>query len=131
MVRELGTALDTLRTARNKAYEKEKSDLCQRLKDSEQSVDMLRMEIDNAEYGVLLPWFNKEKVETAHLDKMIDFEKTLHSMLKDIAHEASEVGRAVSEDNREAERAADKLNRTTKRIKDKFQERKDYLTGIA
>ncbi len=62
---------------------------------------------------------------------MIDFDKTFDSLLKDILHESSEVGRAVSEEESEAERAIERLNKVTKRLSDKFQERKNYLTGIA
>lgn len=129
MVRELGTAIDTLRNTRNAAYDAKKEELCQRLKDCEHSVDLLRMEISNAEYGALA-FFREDKIETKHLDKMIDFDKTFETLLKDIQQGSSEVEKASSENDQEAEKAISKLNQQTKKLKDKFQERKSYLSGI-
>ena len=83
MVRELGTAIDSLREARNQAHDAKNENLSGILKGCDHYVDLLRMEIDNAEHGAL-PFFEKEKIETRHLNKMIDFDKTFETLLRDI-----------------------------------------------
>ncbi len=129
MVRQLGSAIDSLRNARNRAHDAGNDDLRQKLKDCEHSVDLLRMEISNAEYGAL-PFFEKDKVETRHLDKMVDFDKTFESLMKDIVHECSEVEKASADNPGDAGKSIEKVSRLAKQLKDKFQERKSYLAGV-
>lgn len=127
MVRELQSAIENLRSIRDIAHSAGKAELVKSVRECETAVQVLRDEIDTASYGTSI-FFTQDKVDSRHLDKMLDFEKTFDAMLGDITRGSLDVKTAVTSGDTDTQ--ISKLNTLTKRLRDKFKERADYLTGL-
>ena len=131
VVGELSKSITTLQEARDIAYKNNQTEVVNQLKEISNSIDSLRLEVENAEYG-RSSFFIKDAPSSSAIARMVEFDRTFDSLVR----EASFASKELYEDTTTF-KIADISNKTKElqkkisQLRNKFKDRKDYLTGMA
>lgn len=131
IVGELSKSITTLQEARDIAYKNNQTEVVNQLKELSNSIDSLRLEVENAEYGNS-SFFVKDAPSSSAIARMVEFDRTFDSLVKEVSFASKEVYEDTS-----ASKIADISNKTKEiqkkisQLRNKIRERKDYLIGMA
>lgn len=127
MVSALAGARQMLKKAQNDSQTAGKSDEAQFVKKSVDGLDNLSRRIENASYGDVA-LFKAGKISEKELNSLLDFERKMDALIKDVNVEAEAAGAAVASGNYVA--LLDRLRDLDKRVIElgnRFTDRDRYL----
>lgn len=129
--RELKKAHATLKEIGALAYRDERRDILDHLEDTVETLDVFRMEVENAEYGIS-PFFKEENMDDAGVRRMIEFDAQMFDELEVIT-KASELLYDGTLDGKTSDFIIQlrKIKRSADSARNQFKNRRDFLINIA
>jgi hypothetical protein len=129
--RELEKSYKTLTEVSDLAYKDEKRDVVEHIKDTLNTIDLVRKEIANAAYG-MSPLFDQDNVDSKNIIRMIEFDAKLLDELVVITQACDIVYDNVLEGNTsDIILQSRKMKRSVDKMRNIFSDRNDFLTNLA
>ena len=129
--RELNKSYKTLKEVSDLAYKDDRRDVLDHIKDTLNTIDLVKSEIENAAYG-MSPLFVRENVDNRNIIRMVEFDAKLLDELT-IITEASDIiyDNVLDGNTSDMILQIRKLKRSVDKTRNLFTDRNDYLTNLA
>ncbi|MCJ2520240.1 MAG: hypothetical protein LN412_04740 [Candidatus Thermoplasmatota archaeon] len=130
LTRELEKSLNTLKEIGSLAYKDERRDILDHLKDVTNTIDLFRMEIANAEYG-MSTFFKNDEASYQDIRRMIEFDAKMLDEIEVVSKASDLLYDGVLE-GKTADFVSQivKVKRSVDSARNQFKDRKDFLISI-
>lgn len=131
VVGELSKSITNLQEARDIAHKNNQAEVVTQLKELSNSIDNLRLEVENAQYGKSL-FFVKDAPSSSSIERMVEFDRTFDSLIREACFTSKELYEDIaSSKTTDVSAKVKELQKKISQLRNKFKDRKDYLTGMA
>ncbi len=131
LTRELEKSLNTLKEIGSLAYKDERRDVLDHLKDTTNAIDLFRMEIGNAEYG-MSKFFDTEEMSYQNIRHMVEFDAKMLDEI-DVVGKASDILYDGVLEGKTGDFVIQivKVKRAVDSARNQFKDRRDFLVKLA